>query len=195
MLFGTEKEYGMYATTIDGSERIAEREWETLDTYINKMFLNIPVVIMTYPHVRELASLHLVASHMYKQFPNTENVVHFAGLAVHKDHRYKNGSKTHLAKIITQKSIDRIRSEGYDRIVVECTGSGSARIMESLGFKLMRELEYADIDPAVAKFKIYTMELNNDTKTPLIVNPPGLSWDETEQSLHNRTFYNEIRFK
>lgn len=118
------KKFGLYVVHDD--KRIAEREWEDLDTYIEKITRNAVEVAIKYPACVELAEKHLRAVYLYSKYCGTR-VAHFSGLAVDPAYRGKG-----LARDLVLLSLQRLKSQGYTDVVVETTGNGSRSVMLSL---------------------------------------------------------------
>lgn len=162
-LFASKKS-GVYAV-LDG-QRIAEREWEDLDTYIEKITRNAVEVSLKYPACAELAEKHLRAVYLYSRLvdcsinPRPRRIAHFAGLAVDPQHRGKG-----LARKLVIISLQILQEQGYTDVVVETTGNGSSSVMLSLQSQYrVRELEAIDYKipmptDKVTKFRVYLIEL------------------------------------
>jgi ribosomal protein S18 acetylase RimI-like enzyme len=157
------KKFGLYV--IDGGKRVAEREWENLETYIEKITRNAVAVSVNYPACAELAEKHLRAVYLYSQLVSSENtgyrkVAHFAGLAV--DPAYRG---TGLAHDLITLSLETLKRQGYTDVVVETTGNGSSAVM--LNFRpnyRVKELEAINYKIPMptdedVKFRIYLIKL------------------------------------
>lgn len=149
-LFASKKQ-GWYAVVLDSTtnqfKRVAEREWETMPVYMEKITENAVSVAIKYPACAELAEKHLAALRNYITaglFSSRLKVAHFAGLAVDPSYRGRG-----LANILVQKSLETLKAEGYTNIAVETTGNGSKSVVLGLNNKF-RVVELAALEYIVA---------------------------------------------
>ena len=126
-LFASNKR-GWYA--VANGKRVAEREWEDLSTYLNKITNNAVDVAVKYPACKELAEKHLKTIQIYAaagMFCSQHRVAHFAGLAVDPEYRGMG-----LARKLVLMSLQTLRESNYTEILVETTGNGSKGVIKSL---------------------------------------------------------------